>query len=1011
MKRTTIALMIIFAVISMPFAEAVVMSGDGYGKDNRQGMVRSRDDLSLRVQVLGVQPSAGDIKYRPVVGAPVQFESCTDEFCMLLLRKQSFESRPYEYPVRYEGGGERKDIIISVYPDVAGAEVNGVSVDREIVGLDNTIKFSADVSDTSCLHAGCAGKCSGIKQVNIYEGDMNHKVGEIGVFSDECSAKAEKTFPVSSLVKEGGQKNFIFEAVDNFGNPAVATKTLLVDVDDTPPVLNTESFSLTKDGRDISFYNKPVANVVVSFPLNDEFSSMSAGLSALNPSLRTVQMDCNEIVCSKAITLNLGAESSRRNALEISVTLTDEFGNSEVYTLSKDVEIDVEGPEVRRVSSTQPSMERNLGYGPKTNLIVEMRDSGAGVAGANIYADFSEINPAFPSVKAVSCIDSKCNFTAVPIVNEGVKSIKILGMSSDDIGNVMGADYPVSLYVDKTINNNVNIEFAGFEETDIGDENAGYPTRGDKLVISALLNEPVDIFAYGDFSSINEEGKIEGRCRGGSKPSGWRPEIPEERLSAGRSELSAGQIRCEWEVEVTKSGSVIDGSVELFFEDPFGNSFSQIVPIPNIYGVDEEESPNYWSSKVKCSPSYLDRQVGELMEQQMFCSVFLSPLSQNQQIMGIELDDCEDEDNFVDDAVLNNAYGQYPYIALTFKSDEYETNLIDINCMLNILTRVGYDIKTNEEHEVVNIPVELFNNPFSMPDDAVINKINGIRDKWGARIGDVIRWLNVLQRLATRLCRIMGVLQKMKVGSILGAKAVPDATGGAGVRMITDIGSTAPAEANRQASNKFCDWVNCQPLNNKKGAWKFINNKGFLDEIYEPMINNNVLGGRFLDNAGVPRSDYVDIKNNYILSALSFCIPGIVQNLEKYRQIQCFYGYCLQDISVDAGIPASICEKQKAYNECMFFITPIFKVIPWMSFIDTWSNRIKNAISDPFAMIGVVFNIMCPSYDQIGWGVCRFVNIVNIAIDAYDDIRNIIEEFKGFSNDFCKDLGDSPRSS
>lgn len=1027
MKTKLIALTMFFLIILMPFSYAVTISGIGYGRDEKAGYLRASDRATLRVTVLGATPSPSDLTYNPLTGVPSSFDTCSNEVCILTLNEKRFESKEQTFDVQYASSIDSKETTITVYPDVVGAEVKTVSADRTRAGMDSTIKFSLSIQDTACASLGCSGKCSGIKKVIVYESSKSRKSAEIDVATDSCTANVEKTFTLSELKAKSGLNTFIFEAVDNFDNSAKNSKSVIVEVDDTAPVLASKTFSLSKDGKNISFYNAPLSNVVVSFPINEQFSSMSADLSKLNPSLSATTMECNQALCSKTINLAL---DTGKNSAEIKVYLTDDLGNSGTYTLTRPIKIDVTSPKIKSVSTQYPKIEDALGYGQNTTITAVVEENGVGIANANIFADFSQINPAFSSVKALSCSAERCVFPAVPIVNEGVKTVRILSSSADDLGNTLGADYAFSVIADKSLSSRIDVEYAGFEETEL----PNYPAAGDKLKVSVLINDATAIFAYGNFSSISDKGFIEGKCTGGSKVSGWKPTIAEsytrfsqrgiipERFSRGyagdtttpsgrETSLQTGQIRCEWEVPVTKSGSIIDSSVILFFEDPFGNGMLEQVPIPNIYGLEDEVNPNYWTSEAKCSPKYLDRSAGELIEQQMYCSILLTPSTPDQQIMNIELEGCEND--YVTDAVLGNANSAFPYIALTFEATEYYENLLDINCSLSITTKAGYDIMVNPETESFSIPVEFFSNPFGNPDDAIVDEIENIKSTWADGLGSMIRWLNVIQRIATRICKLMGTWQNIKQLGILSARSIPDApvpAVGCGARIGMDVSTTAPAETARTWGNKFCDWINCQPMTQKDGGWRFGGGNGYggFDFGYESL--QNAAGGRYLDNLGVPRADYTDVKNNYIASIMTFCIPGMVQNLEKYRQIQCFYGYCLQDVGVDAGIPPSVCAKTKAYNECKFFLTPIFKLIPFVNLVDVWANRIKAAMSDPLALFGTFANYMCPTCDQVGWGACRMVNLVNVALDAYDDISGILEEFKGFNEDYCDKLDSSSRS-
>jgi len=1016
-----VALMLVMLFLVIPFSFAVSLTGYGYGADNVVGYAKQQDVVTLRTQVSGIDAEDGEMSYLPLVGSPQTFV-CSENVCLLTLEQSTFSSRPYEYLTRFDYSGGRQEQRVTIYPDVLGAKVVCAYVDKTLVSPDDSVTFTINAHDDACSVSGCLGTCTGIRQINVYQGSIANKVHEIPVLQTDCDESITETIAVSALNLQEGVNNIIFEAIDNFENVPRDKKTVLISLDSIAPVIGGEDFSLVKEGSTIEFYNSPISGVELVFAITEDFQSVRVDLSDFG--LGTVTPVCNQLYCSYDLDLNLGSVVDGSKSLVVRVELTDTLGNSGVQTLRNSIMVDRSGPVVNSVSVSDVVIDGLPAFGPGTRISVEF-DDVAGVQDA--FMDFSSINSQQNSVQG-ECVENVCTFPSIALVNDGIKTLRLSTTTRDILGNVLATPYVFNVYADRTLPSLVDIPFIGFEETEI--EN--YPSRGDTLKIIAVLQGEKEVFAFGNFSKISDEGLIEADCEGGEGVSGWSPSSRGyfEQYSRGYSgdssgstssdsttsaapevEQLPGQIICEWEVEVTGSGSAIDETVMLYFIDPLENVIVEEISIPNVYGVEAEENPNYWTSSVTCSPNALDRVVGELVEQQMFCSISLTPLSsQPQRILSMELDGCE-ADDFLDDSEIGNTLTEHPYLKLTFDKDEYTINNLDVNCSLEVATVVGNNIVSNTELEYVDIPVTFFNSPFDLPDEALESEIQGIIDEWvEGGLGKMLRWLNILEKLASTICKTVNTWNNAAKIFSVAAAPPPDPVGTPG-RVAAEGGAKA-AWVSKKTMTKFCDFVNCRMSNDnsktkQSGVSRLGGNVPWRENIQSV---SNFGAGWTEQKLGTSLNEaYFDVKNNVYLSAITLCVPGIIHNLEKYRQIQCFYGYCLQDLTA-TGIPAASCEKQKAYMECKYFVSPAFKIFSLVNIFDNFMNMVKNIISDPFAAFGFIANLVCPP-TQGTWTACRMVRVVTVSLDTWQNVQEIWGEFKGFNEDYCEDLENSPRRS
>ena len=101
----------------------------------------------------------------------------------------------------------------------------------------------------------------------------------------------------------------------------------------------------------------------------------------------------------------------------------------------------------------------------------------------------------------------------------------------------------------------------------------------------------------------------------------------------------------------------------------------------------------------------------------------------------------------------------------------------------------------------------------------------------------------------------------------------------------------------------------------------------------------------------------IDPYENYVNAVLSLCVPAMIHNLEKYRQIQCEYGKCLLNSAY--GQPLEVCSSNKEYAECKFIYGPLFELIPFAKFMSTVQETIASFMTDESLWIDVALKGTC----------------------------------------------------
>jgi len=153
-------------------------------------------------------------------------------------------------------------------------------------------------------------------------------------------------------------------------------------------------------------------------------------------------------------------------------------------------------------------------------------------------------------------------------------------------------------------------------------------------------------------------------------------------------------------------------------------------------------------------------------------------------------------------------------------------------------------------------------------------------------------------------------------------------------------------------------------------------------------------------------------KDSIVISTLTLCIPGIIYNLNKLRQIQCMYIDCMQNY-VQQGLPLKACEDQKHYATCKYWWGEIFQLLPFTGLLNFFTGMIKNVLSSPLNIVDAVMGLACmPSIKVPKGGVfasgCLANDIAGLIFDIWSDLEGMFTKdywkFKG--GDYCSRIDD-----
>jgi len=145
-------------------------------------------------------------------------------------------------------------------------------------------------------------------------------------------------------------------------------------------------------------------------------------------------------------------------------------------------------------------------------------------------------------------------------------------------------------------------------------------------------------------------------------------------------------------------------------------------------------------------------------------------------------------------------------------------------------------------------------------------------------------------------------------------------------------------------------------------------------------------------------------QDSLILSITTGCIPGIVTNVQKLRNLRCKYVSCLMN-DVPAGMPVASCSATYSYSMCVWVWGEVFNIIPGAKFIEQFQQQIFDSISSWSGIIGTVVGLVCTIFTSNAPidTLCRVATMPSRVVEIYQDAEAMFDtSYWGFGEaDLC----------
>ena len=154
------------------------------------------------------------------------------------------------------------------------------------------------------------------------------------------------------------------------------------------------------------------------------------------------------------------------------------------------------------------------------------------------------------------------------------------------------------------------------------------------------------------------------------------------------------------------------------------------------------------------------------------------------------------------------------------------------------------------------------------------------------------------------------------------------------------------------------------------------------------------------------------IQDNLFLSFAGLCIPGIIKNMNQFREIKCRYVVCLETDVKQGLATVDMCEDLKDILECKYVWGEVWDILPFVSFYDKVIQKLWELLGDPITFFTSAIVITCTLTCPASPTASGFCSISSYIIKVMDILSNTImlgyqlyQEFQDKGTSYCQMVG------
>ena len=971
--------------ITLPFYSADVLAVSlrittNSGEDNYDGYINAESDVwTVEAEIVDPPKDVNPEEVSINIGSnKAYFDSCSTsdlgakcEYISPLT--DGVSARDYNFQVVYDYIGSN-----GLEEQVSKGGIVKADGDAPVVSAFNIWQENGNVQLRFKVKEEAPG--IGIKKISIIDAESGALLQEIAGFdlgvTDYDYLEDQFNGILQTELKGEGRRFFQVKAEDWFGHQGVSNKLPLM-TDFVAPEIDNE-FNLTSLGRFIGEVDVGT-DLIVDVIENGYSLNMLAYSDQIDFGSQR-EADCDEDSfeeglwhCTwKNIIVN------PRSSVSINFVAEDESGNIAEKSLSKSLTVDKSAP-VISFFGTDSIFEGKYYINKGNNkLILQISDQGAGIDKENIKLNLGK----FGGATAVpdECIDQEGMLTCLWERTSSVETDQTILLNfvklEDNVGNKV--QYPgLELIGDNFLPRVKNVEIYGVTESNVKD----YFQSRDQLYIKLNVTEAHGLLMLVDMNKVMNDAELTYPASVDNLgKAGWASFREDSCVRDGEA------WQCELLTDKVKSGPIASAMIRVEVYDTAGNlaesypttvkngksinSYGDITF--NLRGLDEETDPDLWSvarvGAVGGEKMFIDMDTTELTPTRMAFDVKLLPEG-NIKGLSVDLAGCLPEETFeyhnrelmINNFIIGEAKELNPIIIVEmapFNSREYfkagteerfYEGILKYTCQLRIYSLKGSEALRNAELQEVKLEIPFGFTEVGSKDENLQERINYLKKDWTFKAGKVIDKIAEVLTWIKYITDLIGIIST--IDEIVNIVSATTKDLGNAAENSAFLASASPSLAamcgNGQAAMQpQWGWVekvqipakilSCSPDKDQLGAYGWWQ-KSVLD------FYNFFSGRKFVGfTAG-------SLYDNFYLSLVGLCIPGMIYNLQKLHQINCRRIICYQN-EVPQGIATMhSCEKMHSLLVCEFFTGPFFSM-----FLGVWDqllNLLKAFLTNPLGWV------------------------------------------------------------
>ncbi|PIO05038.1 hypothetical protein COT47_06485 [Candidatus Woesearchaeota archaeon CG08_land_8_20_14_0_20_43_7] len=1009
-------LILVFPIYSAA-AFGKLYSGKIYGEDKVAGFVKQNDYTYAEAQASfisnGSDPALVKLGSMPFTKCMASTTGNYDDCTLIPPYKSPWLSEGmHTYTITQLDGDYKKidSLPVVFYVDVRKPEIKTMAFLKTAFG-DEPVSFSLTAEDPAT--------CSAIKEIQIYKKGSINIIKNITPSSMTCSYTEVVTIASSTISPSTGTVDLCAKAIDLLGQES-AEKCTAITIDLAAPSVNALSLNVTdQNGMAADYFYKPfyadvrVDVVDAGSGLGDVYADFSQFLNSGSSAKKKGSCTLTSSSSSSSKTYeclwtNIYVSLSASKSVTLSFNATDLAKNSVVANVVHSMSYDNAGPVVSAIRSDHSGSDGKyyLGLGPD-NITVSVTDAGVGFDMTTMFLDLGSVT-GDSKMSPVSCTSSGCVWSGIYInsISKDEKKYKI-GLSSDS-SDLLG-NHATGLTQEFT----VDLSSPVIDAVGLFGNKDGLFVSGDYMQAIVNITELNEISsAVANFSGI-----ISG--------------LDDSTGTCTQIDADSGEWQCAWSDSIGPlDKGKKSGYIRFDITDQAGNTVKSKHKV-TIYRTEDNDtiSDHFDSSIGAPSPDAVNRHLMDYMNTFITFPVTLN--SDDAVPLRVTLEGCTGEGM----QILNNAAPytnkprliQFPsdltqlYVEFSFDVQSYPYDNLSIDCNLGIVSLVDGKTVSNKELEPLNFTIPFYNQPFGTLDSQVGRKINETVDGF---LIDSLAWIDYVEKvimIAEKLCGIYNVLQNImlvwgKVTSLWGSCCGGGLTASAACcpqqqsSAVQLEGTKEGLKGTYTTVKKWCALIGCTAF-----SPQWTKDTGYADKYFDWAKDNNLPISQYKTNVGYLGN--VEPKDSLVLSAVFFCLPGVVHNLQKLRQIECQYVQCMENTK--NGLPLSLCEEQRDYMTCKYVLGEVFNLIPFAAAFSQILKNVDNALKNPLNFVSTSASAYCSlTCRSVGTGtmcsICSWFEFAGIARDVFCDFgigpgcdRSVFSSnYWSLDTGICEDIAD-----